>query len=179
MQYDKADRSEGIRDKLLPLIPKDLYGKPEFLPQMARPRLVQLTNCPSFRIASIDQSRNSTLLDLSSTFDHIMARFFQDCDRIMDPNYERAKAGYVFQELYRLSIWPISTRLNTINLDYIQTAIAGFHEQKDTSFKDKLVSWISRAVSAQKGLCLSCVRKGKVSMHQGNCQARLRYLCTG
>lgn len=108
-----------------------------------------------------------------------MARFLQDCGtRSPTPNSDSTKAGYVFQELYRLNIWPISTRLNTINLDYIQTAIDGFREQENTSFKEKLVAVIARAVDAQKGLCLCCVRKGKV-MHQGNCHARLRYLCTG
>lgn len=136
-------------------------------------------NSSSFHKESIDQDRNCSLLELSSTFDHIMARFFQDCTRRSTPNSDATKAGYVFQELYRLRIWPISTRLNTINLEYIQTEITLFCEQEDTSFKDKLVCAIARAVDAQKGLCLCCVRKGKVSLHQGNCHARLRYLCTG
>ena len=88
-------------------------------------------------------------------------------------------AGYLLKELHRLYIWPISTRLNLLNMDYIQTAIAGFHEQENTSFKEKLVTAIARAVDAQKGLCLSCVRKGKITSNQGNCHARLRHLCTG
>lgn len=108
-----------------------------------------------------------------------MARFLQECTRSSTSNSNVSKAGYFFQELYRLNLWRISTRLNTINLDYIQAAITGFRQQENTSFKDKIVSAISRAVDAQKGLCLSCVQKGKVSLHQGNCHARLRYLCTG
>ena len=32
MQYDKADRSEGTRDELLPLLPQDLHGKPDIVP---------------------------------------------------------------------------------------------------------------------------------------------------
>ena len=30
MQYDKADRSEGTRDELLPFLPQGLYGKQKF-----------------------------------------------------------------------------------------------------------------------------------------------------
>ena len=172
MQYDRADRSEGTRDELLSLLPQDLYGKPEFANSDSFS-----ANSSSFHEASIDQDRNSSLLELSSWFDHLMARFLQDCTRSSSPNSDLTKAGYFFQELYRLNIWPISTRLKTINLGYIQTEIALFRAQENTSFKDKLVCVIARAVDAQKGLCLCCVRKGKVS--QGNCHARLRYLCTG
>ncbi|CAD6574206.1 MAG: hypothetical protein ASARMPRED_006594, partial [Alectoria sarmentosa] len=66
------------------------------------------------------------------------------------------KSGYVFKELYRLNIWPISTRLDSINLDYIQRSIARFNEQDGTTFKWQLMNVIAKAVDAQKGLCLSC-----------------------
>lgn len=111
--------------------------------------------------------------------DHIMARFLQDGARGSAPNSHLIKAGFFFQELYRLNIWPISTRTESINLDYIQRAVADLEEQANTSFKGNLITVIARAVDAQKGLCLCCVRKGKVSSHQGNCHARLRYICTG
>ena len=111
--------------------------------------------------------------------DRIMARFLQDGARGSAPTAHLIEAGFFFQELYRLNIWPISTRTESISLDYIQRAVADFKEQDSTSFKGNLITVIAKAVDAQKGLCLSCVRKGKSSSHQGNCHARLRYLCTG
>ena len=89
------------------------------------------------------------------------------------------KAGHFFAQLYQLYIWPISNQVDVINLDYIKSGITKFDEHKNTSFKKSLVIEISKAIDAQKGLCLSCVRLGKVSSHQGNCHARLRYLCKG
>lgn len=111
--------------------------------------------------------------------EHIMARFLQDDAENPAPDSHLIKVGYFFGELYRLNIWPISTRFSSINLDYIQRAIVGFNEQDNTFFKRKLIIVIEQAVDAQKGLCLCCVRKGKISSHQGNCHARFRYLCTG
>lgn len=105
-------------------------------------------------------------------FDHIMACFFQD-------GAGRSKSNF-FHDLYLLNIWPISTRLNIINLDFIRRgAIADYDEQDNILATERLISMITRAIDAQKGLCLNCVRKGKISSHQGNCHARLRYLCTG
>ena len=98
--------------------------------------------------------------------------------RPLESDY-RIKVGHFFTELYWIDLWPISDQVNEINLDYIQSEIANFDEYKDTSFKKSLVIEISKAIDAQKGLCLSCVRLGKISSHQGNCQARLRYLCKG
>ena len=114
--------------------------------------------------------------------DHTVAHFFQENAYDYSMRDIHLEAGHVFGELYRLNIWPISTRVNILNLDYIQNQITNFKEQDspvDTRFKRELTTVIARAVDAQKGLCLCCVRKGKTSLHQGNCHARLRYLCTG
>lgn len=152
--YDSCEDSDGTRDVLVTLLPHGLH-------------------------ASIDQDRKSGLLDLSSMVESIMARFLQDGTRGLMRDTHLIKAGFFFQELYRLNIWPVSTRTESINLDYIQRSITDFNDQDNTSFKGKLINVIAKAVDAQKGLCLSCVRKGKISSHQGNCHARLRYLCTG
>ena len=100
-----------------------------------------------------------------------MARFLQDS--FIREGYQQAmlhpdikKAGYFFHRLYSLNIWPVSTRLRTLNLDFIQRAIAEFEEPE---FKERLVTEIVRAVERQKGLCLWCVRKGKMSSREGNC----------
>ena len=112
-------------------------------------------------------------------FDHVLARFLQYSAGWSRSDARLTKVGYVLQELYGLNIWPISTRVNEINLDRIQSAFAGFNEPDDTCFKRELNTKILAAVDAQKGLCLSCVRVGKISSHQGNCHSRVRYLCTG
>lgn len=156
MQYDKADATYGTKDDLLALLPHGLYS-------------------------SIDEDRESALLELSSRFDSILAQFLRD--GLSREGYEQSmhhphvrEAGYCFQRLFFLDIWPISTRLKTLNLDVIQRAIAEFEEPE---FKEKLITEIVRAVERQKGLCLCCVRKGKMSSREGNCHARLRHLCTG
>ena len=113
--------------------------------------------------------------------DHIIAFYFQE-PRRYSINDTHLNAGYVLGELHRLNIWPISTRVNKLNLDYIQNQIADFKERDnrvETQFKRELTTVIARAGDAQKGLCLCCVWKGKPSVHQGNCHARLRCLCTG
>ena len=145
-----------------------------------QPDLIRFsTNCSCLRQASIDQDRNSALLDLSSMIENIVAKFFQNRAASPASDPDLRQAGYFFHELYRLNIWPISTRRETINLDHIQRAIGRYKEQTDMPIKEYLETVIARAVAAQKGLCLSCMRKGKTSTHQGNCHARLRCHCTG
>ena len=132
-------------------------------------RFEHLPTC--YSKASIDKDRESALLELSSRFDSILARFLRD--GYIEEGYEQSmhhpyvsKAGHFFQRLYFLNIWPISTRLRTLNLDFIQRAIVEFEEPE---FKKQLITEIVRAVEWQKGLCLWCVRKGKISSHEGNC----------
>ena len=181
MLYDLADRSPGTRDELLPLLPQGFYGKSDIDPQISYIQTYFSTNCPLLREASIDEDRKAALLDLSSMIDQIIARFLQENARYATHD-THLKVGFVIGELYRLNVWPISTRVNTLNLDCIQNLIAKFDEQDSpikTQFKRELTTVIARAVDALEGLCLCCVRKGKTSLHQGNCHARLRYLCTG
>lgn len=143
------------------------------------PKLTKfITDFPFLRKASIDEDRKSGLLDLSSMFDHVLARFLQYSAGWSRSDARLIKVGHVLQELYDLNIWPISTRLNEINMDRIQSTFALFSEPDDTSFNRDLNTKILAAVDAQKGLCLSCVRIGKISSHQGNCHSRVRYLCT-
>lgn len=54
MQYDKADRSEDTRDELLPLIPKDLYGKPDIFADFFSKLIVLLfVKHPSTKVATL------------------------------------------------------------------------------------------------------------------------------
>lgn len=154
MLYETAEFANGARSELQPLLPQDLY-------------------------ASIDQDRKSALLDLSSTIDRLVVSFFQDETGCPTPDLVLLKAGYFFRELHRLNIWPISTRCNAINLGCIQRKLVFFEKQDNRIYQKGLQKVVARAIDAQRGLCLACLRKGKVSSLQGNCHARFRYSCTG
>ncbi|CAF9939511.1 hypothetical protein IMSHALPRED_001531 [Imshaugia aleurites] len=127
MQYGTAYQIHGIRDELRSLLPEAIF-------------------------ASIDEDRKSGLLDLSSMFDHVLARFLQYSAGWSRSDARLIKVGHVLQELYDLNIWPISTRLNEINMDRIQSTFALFSEPDDTSFNRDLNTKILAAVDAQKGL---------------------------
>ena len=117
------------------------------------------TDCPSLRKGkeSINPDRRFALPELSAMFEHTGGPI---------PDSRILKVDYFFQELYRLNIWPIPTRCTWISLGHIQKEIDFFDEQEYTTFKSVLKRVTATAINAQKGVCLACRKKGKVSSHQ-------------
>jgi hypothetical protein len=106
--------------------------------------------------------------------------------------------GYIFQELSRLDLWPLSKTLRKSNIPYIMKQVSNFETYKPNDSEDveyhnqhsqcmrhvEVVNFRSvfkkaayRAQTDQKGLCLSCVNKGKITKEDGNCRAYEEWTC--
>ncbi len=105
-----------------------------------------------------------------------------------------SRTGHFLDELNRLSLWPIPDALHTTNLSAILDKLMDFkpyywdiERDKNTSryhprslklscstsainFKDCLTTMVFDS-RAPLGLCLACVKQGKVTNEEGNCNA--------
>ena len=112
-----------------------------------------------------------------------------------------SKAGHFFQELVRLGVWPLSRIVHQTNLSTMSNQLLHFRnyisdmpgtsDDKDTDtnfshrrcrnnridFKSKLEVAVEDAFQLQEGLCLRCVKQGKVTRDEGNCRNTLEHLC--
>lgn len=117
-------------------------------------------------------------------FDHVQKQ--KSC-------FHTAKSGFYVQELYRIGLWPISDTkiqmamsIQTISnrlrglRDYYMTDAWTMGRQCDLAkinFKQRLEDAMERT-TPDSGLCLNCVKKGKIMSADGNCRAASLELCT-
>ena len=100
--------------------------------------------------------------------------------------FQTAKAGFYVQELYRIGLWPINNRNTQMSIQEISNRLQGFRDYYITqswpcvspiiNFKQGLVDATGRMISGS-GLCLNCVKKGKIMIADGNCRAVSLELC--
>ena len=103
---------------------------------------------------------------------------------------QTAKAGFYVQELYRIGLWPINNTNTQMSIQEISNRLRGFQDYyitdpyntgclvdfADINFKPRLVEATRRMISAS-GLCLNCVKKGKIMSADGNCREASLELC--
>ena len=104
--------------------------------------------------------------------------------------FQVAKTGFYVQELYRVGIWPINKTNTRLSIQEILNRLEGFQDYYyvtdsrytrscDTAkvnFKQRLEDARGRMILGS-GLCLNCVKKGKIMSADGNCRAASLELC--
>ncbi len=100
-----------------------------------------------------------------------------------------AKSGHYMQELLRLELWPISKVMSqkTIGMILAQMKQYKYYKFKNREYRNCLGERCDfkklLETSADKhrdevlALCLNCVIKGKPTMVEGNCGAKLLEYC--
>ena len=104
-----------------------------------------------------------------------------------------SKSGFYIQELYRIGLWPIPDTSTQKSIEEISNCLLGFendtfiHRSKigpmcdvaNIDFKDLLLQATERTMKRSRGLCLNCVKKGRIMIADGNCRATSLELCAG
>lgn len=106
------------------------------------------------------------------------------------PCFKLAEAGHCLSELIRLGLWPMSRSLPNANLDDVPQVASDFKNYSrslyryaptcaldNTDFKAMLGQMVADATEVLQGLCLKCVKQGKVTEEEGNCHAADVHLC--
>ena len=105
--------------------------------------------------------------------------------------FHLAKTGYYIQELHRIGLWPIpnldtaksiqdvSDRLLKIcNYSAVDLCEAGMCcDEANIDFEEHLLQVTETISKCNTGLCLNCVKKGKIMSADGNCRAASLELC--
>ena len=100
--------------------------------------------------------------------------------------FHTAKSGFYVQELYRIGLWPISDiKIQmAMSIQDISNRLRGFQDYYITdtwttgrqcdlakiNYKESLEDAVGR-MTPDSGLCLNCVKKGKIMSADGNCRA--------
>ena len=97
--------------------------------------------------------------------------------------FHLAKTGFYIQELDRIGLWPIPNATTPKSIQQISSGLLRFANypvsdvweddmQCDGARIDfeRCLRQVRRSV-ATNGLCLNCVKKGKIMIADGNCQA--------
>ena len=100
--------------------------------------------------------------------------------------FHNAKSGFYIQQLYRIGLWPISDiKIQmAMSIQDISKRLRGFQDYYLTddwatgrqcklaniNYKASLEDAVER-MTPFSGLCLNCVKKGKIMSADGNCRA--------
>lgn len=116
----------------------------------------------------------------------------QDIEDITESAVEHggcATEVYHFLEaLHRVSLWPLSKRLQSSPLQEVLKDLRRFTECRGTTdcgcqseFFDEHLEDAANDVEAElKGLCLTCFKEGKATREEGNClSGKSKFLTTG
>ena len=109
-----------------------------------------------------------------------------------------SKIGHYFKWLYGSGLWPLS-KMQTLSITKVSDRLSKFEnydrdpaevywlegihyigcQTPQTDLKDVLEGHAKKAVETQQGLCLACVKRGRVAEEEGNCRAEDEALCVG
>ena len=102
-----------------------------------------------------------------------------------------AKSGFFIKELDRIGLWPIPYTNTRKSIQEISSCLRGFEnysvhdpfehdhycDTADINLKDLLIQAIETTSKRSRGLCLNCVKNGKIMIAEGNCRATSLELC--
>lgn len=105
--------------------------------------------------------------------------------------------GHSLQQLFNIGLWPtsnidqMSTSIVSSKIDefrnYERSPAAEYYLEGEhyigcdslrMDIKQRLLEATKEALEKTKGLCLSCVKRGKVTSEEGNCHAEEEILCS-
>ena len=153
---------------------------------------------------SINTARENALFELQTNIEAMITSYLKkDCSFKKNHESNRqpcellSKAGHFFQELVRLGLWPLSRIIHQTNLSTISSQLlhfknyyadersgqrnSGYYEDSycicdRIDFKSKLENAVNDASVLQQGLCLCCVKQGKITGDEGNCREMHEHL---
>ena len=105
--------------------------------------------------------------------------------------FHLAKTGYYIQELHRLGLWPIPKAYTAKSIQNISDRLLELGnysavdpdedglwcDEAGIDFEDHLLQVRETSSQRSSGLCLNCVKKGKIMSADGNCRAASLELC--
>ena len=105
--------------------------------------------------------------------------------------FRLAKSGFYIHELYRIGLWPIPNSNTQKSIkktsncllsfeNYTASQPSNFGRRCDIAmidFKHHLLQATEMTSKRNRGLCLNCVKKGKIMVAEGNCRATSLELC--
>ena len=99
------------------------------------------------------------------------------------------KRGFSVRELHRIGLWPIPYISTQKSIQEISNCLLKFNDYSindpdksgglscDLDFKHHLLQATEKASKRSRGLCLNCVKNGKIMIAEGNCRATSLELC--
>ena len=149
-------------------------------------------------IDTIDSERDSILFKLQTTIEELITSYLQKyCSWMQHSNSQvcdyLSSGSYFLSELVRLDLWPIhNIRLSTfsgrlLELDPARVCNGQWNRDYDIgnhcqAHKINLISEVQQTVEEMRelhaGLCLRCVKQGRVTEDEGSCRYYRKILCT-
>ena len=109
--------------------------------------------------------------------------------------FHLAKTGCCIQELYWIDLWPIPNTKSQRSVQGISDRLLSFEDRSvsesdhcdDEEYCDldlslnfkKMLLRATEKISERGGLCMNCVKKGKIMVADGNCRAKSLESCKG
>ena len=105
--------------------------------------------------------------------------------------FHLAKTGYYIHELHRIGLWPIPASYSAKSIQDISdrllkicnySAVDPYEyglccDRANIDFEELLLELRETISKRNTGLCLNCVKKGKIMSADGNCRAASLELC--
>ena len=102
-----------------------------------------------------------------------------------------AKSGFFIEQLDYIGLWPIPYTNTQKSIQEVSSRLLKFenYSSQDTSeygqlcddtttdFKHRLLQATEVTSKRSRGLCLNCVKNGKIMIAEGNCRATSLELC--
>ncbi|KAK0515883.1 hypothetical protein JMJ35_001917 [Cladonia borealis] len=167
-------------------------------------RQKQEVDCTSLPETIIESAEDIRASDLSNLCDEIGSTLTlhvkKKCPKALSHRanstlcFNVAKTGCFIHELYRVDLWPIPNTNTQITIQEISdrlwqfnnTALCGpydFDEEQCEPYPhidfEKLLIQFRDKILAHGGLCMNCVKKGKIMVADGNCRAKSLESCKG
>lgn len=152
----------------------------------------------TFHLESIDAEREESLAGLVTGIEDILAPHLKKkCPLAHDEDdsvcEHLAKTGHYVQELLRLGLWPLQDFIDNETIENVSKQITKFNNytlrgnprpgkrciRAEIDCKQALEDLNQTELEDISGLCLNCVKKGMVTVEEGNCQADSLVLCKG
>ena len=106
--------------------------------------------------------------------------------------FHLARSGCFVQELYAIGLWPIPNTQTQTSIQAISDRLSKFEDNSVSETDgfnseawcdplnidfEQLLRQAIKKTAERGGLCMNCVKKGKIGIAEGNCRARSLEFC--
>ena len=196
--YTTEDLAAVQNEQMTAMLPERLLGR-YCIPSFALNDISCNYRLTKRRLDCINNDREAVLIELQKTFEDIMAPLLKhECVAAKDHNRENnyracdhlTKIGYYFAQLSKSGLWPITQKLQQTSLIAISAGLSKIQGYWDGDVSrnsysthcsspkmdiKKLIEQAEKnATEKVKGLCLDCVKHGRI-----NCRKSKGQVCEG